>query len=142
MNIRIKRINKDLPLPEYKTSGAAAFDLATRERAVIAPHATAYVPLNVCMEPPPGYYVALIARSSLHKRGLMAATGFSVMDPDYSGNNDEYRAALYNFTDTEVIIERGERIMQVVVSPYVTAEIVEVDDMGNPDRGGFGTTGK
>lgn len=140
--IRIRRIDKSMPLPEYKTSGAAAFDLYARVTTSIAPKTIAYVPLNAVIEPPEGYYVALVARSSLHKRGLFSATGFSIGDPDYSGNDDEYVAALYNFTDTEVVIERGERIMQVVISPYAHVEMLEVEDMGKPSRGGFGTTGK
>ena len=141
MNIRIKRIDKSIPLPEYKTSGAAAFDLAARVTTTIAPRRVGYVPLNVCIEPPEGYYVALVARSSLHKRGLFSATGFSVGDPDFSGNEDEYKAALYNFTDADIVIEKGERIMQVVISPYLHVDVEEVDDMGNKSRGGFGTTG-
>ena len=141
MNIRIRRIDKTIPLPEYKTSGAAAFDLSARITTTIDPHSVGYVPLNVCIEPPLGYYVALVARSSLHKRGLFSATGFSVGDPDFSGNEDEYKAALYNFTDADIVIERGERIMQVVISPYLHVDIEEVDDMGKKSRGGFGTTG-
>lgn len=141
MHIRIKRIDKGLPLPEYKTSGAVAFDLSARVTTTVPAHKVAYVPLNVVIEPPEGYYVALVARSSLHKRGLLSATGFSVGDADFTGNSDEYVAALYNFTDTDIVVERGDRIMQVVVSPYVRVEFTEVEDMGNVSRGGFGSTG-
>ena len=141
-HIRIRRVDKSIPLPEYKTKGAAAFDLSARVTTSIAPRSVGYVPLNVCIEPPEGYYVALVARSSLHKRGLFSSTGFSVGDPDFSGNEDEYKAALYNFTDADIVIEKGERIMQVVISPYLHVDIEEVDDMGNASRGGFGTTGQ
>jgi dUTP pyrophosphatase len=142
MHIRIKRIDKELPLPEYKTSGAAAFDLSARATTTIAPKSVGYIPLNVCIEPPVGYFAQLVPRSSLHKRGLMPANGFGVIDADYSGNEDEYKAALYNFTDEAVVIERGERIMQVVIVPYARVNFTEVDDMGNESRGGFGTTGR
>ena len=142
MNIHIKRIDKELALPEYKTPGAVAFDLSARVTTTIPPHKVAYVPLNVVVEPPEGYYVALVARSSLHKRGLMSATGFSVGDADFAGNTDEYVAALYNFTDADVVVMRGDRIMQVVISPHVRVGFIEVEDMGNESRGGFGTTGK
>ena len=142
MDIRIKRIDKRIPLPEYKTAGAAAFDLSARLTTTISPKSVGYVPLNVVIEPPEGYYVALVARSSLHKKGLFSATGFSVGDPDFSGNEDEYKAALYNFTDADIVIEKGERIMQMVISPFVHVDIKEVDDMGKESRGGFGTTGK
>ena len=142
MNIRIKRIDKDLPIPEYKTSGAVAFDLSARVTTSVPAHKVAYVPLNLIIEPPEGYYVALVARSSLHKRGLLSATGFSVGDTDFTGNTDEYVAALYNFTDDDVIVSRGDRIMQVVISPYVRVKFTEVENMGNESRGGFGSTGK
>jgi len=141
MNIRIKRIDKDLPLPEYKTAGAAGFDLCARIATTIPPHTVGYVPLNVVIEPPDGHYVALVPRSSLHKRGLMPANGFGVGDRDFCGNADEYTAALLNFTDKDITLERGDRIMQVVISPVVRVGFDEVDDMGNQNRGGFGTTG-
>ena len=122
MDIRIKRIDKEIPLPEYKTPGAAAFDLSARIATTIAPRSIGYVPLNVCIEPPVGHFAQLVPRSSLHKRGLLPANGFGVIDADYSGNDDEYKAALYNFTDEAVVIERGERIMQVVIAPYARVE--------------------
>ena len=82
MKVRIKRFDTTLPLPEYKTKGAAGFDLSVRITTTIAPHTVGYVPLNVVIEPPEGHYVALVARSSLHKRGLMPANGFGVGDRD------------------------------------------------------------
>ena len=142
MRVRIKRIDKSLPLPEYKTSGAVALDLSSRVSLTVLPGGTVRVPLNVVIEPPEGFMVMLAARSSLHKKGLMPANGIGVMDRDFSGNKDEYLGALYNFTDKEVPIERGERIMQVVFKQYGRAELEEVDDMGNETRGGFGTTGQ
>lgn len=141
MDVRIKRIDKSLPLPEYKTKGAVGFDLCARETTTIPPRVVGYVPLNVVIEPPEGFYVALVPRSSLHKRGLMPANGFGVGDRDFCGNGDEYVAALLNFTDKDVTLERGDRIMQVVISPMERVGFHEVDDMGNNDRGGFGTTG-
>lgn len=140
-HIRIKRIDKALPLPEYKTIGAAGFDLCARVTTTISAHAVGYIPLNVVIEPPEGYYVALVPRSSLHKRGLMPANGFGVGDRDFCGNADEYTAALLNFTDHDVTVERGDRIMQVVISPVVRVGFEEVEDMGRTNRGGFGTTG-
>jgi len=142
MNARIRRIDKSLPLPEYKTEEAAGFDLSARITITIPPNAVGYVPLNVAIEPPEGYYVTLAARSSLHKRGLMPATGTAIGDRDFSGNDDEYTAALYNFTDADVTIEKGDRIMQAVISPVIHVELEEVEDMGRKNRGGFGTTGK
>jgi dUTP pyrophosphatase len=138
----IKRFDKSLPLPEYKTSGAAGFDLCAREAMTIAPHAIGYVPLNVAIEPPEGYFVLLAGRSSLHKRGLMSINGVGIIDADYSGNDDEYIAVLYNFTNANVVMEKGDRIMQGVFLPLVQHDFEEVDEMENKTRGGFGTTGE
>lgn len=140
--VRIKRIDKSLPLPEYKTAGAAGFDLAARERVVIPAGGVGYVPLNIAIEPPQGHFLLLAARSSLQKKGLTMANGVGIGDADFAGNDDEYRAALHNFTDEDVVVERGERVVQGLFIPLAHAEFLEVDDMGNASRGGFGTTGK
>ena len=139
--INIKRIDKGLPLPGYKTAGAVAFDLTSRIMTTISPGEIAYVPLNVCIRIPEGHALIITARSSLHKRGLMLVNGVGVGDGDFSGNLDEYVAALYNFTDAPVTVERGDRIVQGLMVPVVQCGWDEVEDMGGVSRGGFGTTG-
>jgi dUTP pyrophosphatase len=149
MTIRIKRFDKDLPLPKRQTDGAAAFDLIARETTTIAPRAVGYVPLNIAVETPAGYFLMLAARSSTHKKGLMPANGFGIIDPDFSGDGDEIKVALYNFTDAPVVVERGERIAQAMFVAVAftgagegeTGDWEEVDVMPNKTRGGFGTTG-
>ena len=138
--LKIRRIDKDLPLPEYKTGGAVAFDLVSRVPMTILPKGTAYVPLNVAIEIPKGYMVMLAARSSLHKKGLILADGVGIIDEDFCGNDDEYHAALYNFTDEPVSIERGTRLVQGVLKKYDRVDWQEVDNLENPNRGSFGTT--
>ena len=140
--IKIKRFDKNIPLPEYKTVGAAGLDMIARETVEIPARSLGYVPLNVAIEPPVGYFMMLVARSSTHKKGLWMANGIGIMDPDYSGNEDEYKAVYYNFTDAPVKVEKGERIAQVVCVKMETPVIQEVDTMPNKTRGGFGTTGK
>lgn len=142
MKIRIRRIDKTLPLPEYHSKGAAAFDFYCRETVSISPKSLAMIPLNVAIEPPEGHMVLLAPRSSTPKRGLMFANSIGIMDRDYAGNNDEYKAFVYNYTDELVTIERGERIAQGIVLRADRIEWDEVDDLENEDRGGFGTTGK
>lgn len=140
MRVRIKRIDKSLPLPEYKTEGAVAFDLSARIPTTILPKQVVLVPLNIALEPPDGYMVMLAARSSLHKKGLMLANGVGVIDRDFAGNEDEYHAALYNFTNGEVRVKKGERLVQGIFKKYDKAEWEEVDDLENKTRGGFGST--
>lgn len=141
MNVAIKRMDAGLPLPEYKTAGASAMDLCVRETATVAPKAVTVFPLNVAIRPPPGHFVLMAARSSLQKRGLMLANGIGILDEDYAGDNDEYHAALYNFTDAPVEVKRGERVTQIIVLPYDKVAWKEELTLGNPDRGAYGTTG-
>ncbi len=141
MKARIRRIDQSIPLPEYKTSGAAAMDLASREDITIAPRSIGYVHLNVSIEPPAGHFVLMAPRSSLHKRGLMFANSVGVFDEDYSGDEDEYKAILYNFSDEPVQVQKGERICQIMILPVDRVEWEEVETLENPTRGGIGSTG-
>lgn len=141
MRVRIKRIDKSLPLPEYKTEGAACFDFMARIMVTILPKKIVYVPLNVAILHPESHMLIMAARSSLHKKGLMLANNVAIGDTDFSGNEDEYRAALYNFSEKPATIERGERICQGFFRKYERAEWEEVEDLGNQSRGGFGSTG-
>ncbi|MBI2023432.1 dUTP diphosphatase [Candidatus Giovannonibacteria bacterium] len=141
MKVRIRRIDKTLPLPQYKTAGAAAFDFVSRVTAEIQPKQVSYIPLNVAIEHPESHMIIMLARSSLHKKGLMLANNVGIFDTDFSGHDDEYNAAVYNFSDMPVTIEKGERISQGFLRKYERVEWEEVDDLGNKSRGGFGTTG-
>jgi len=140
--VKIKRFDKEIPLPAYKTPGAAGLDVTARESIEIPARGIGYVPLNVAVHAPAGHFMMLVARSSTHKKGLWMANGVGIMDPDFSGNEDEYKAAYYNFTDAPVSIEKGERIAQIVCVKIETPLVVEVEAMENKTRGGFGTTGK
>jgi dUTP pyrophosphatase len=141
MKLKIKRFDQSLPLPEYKTKGAAALDLYARLETVIQPGEIGYVPLNIALELPQDHWALVAARSSLHKKGLMMANGIGVGDEDYCGDNDEYQAILLNFTDQEVVVKKGERIAQLIILPRERVKIEEVVELGNQDRGGIGSTG-
>jgi dUTP pyrophosphatase len=141
MNAKIKRFDRELPLPKRQTEGAAAFDLTARIEVTIAPGTIGYIPLNVAIETPADHFLLVAARSGTHKRGLMMANGIGIIDPDYSGNEDELKAAYYNFSTSPVLIEKGERIAQGTFVKISHPEWEEVSDMPNKTRGGFGTTG-
>ena len=140
MKIKIKRVDNTLPLPEYQSVGAVAFDLYSRVDAVIAPKALERLPTNVIIEIPKGYMLEIKDRSStLKKKGLLVSTGY--IDNDYHGELDEILLQVYNMTDTEVRVEKGERIGQGAFVRVDLAEWEEVDTMKEESRGGFGTTG-
>jgi dUTP pyrophosphatase len=141
MDVTIRRIDTDLPLPEYKTPGSVAMDCVARVAVTVEPGALAYIPLNICIKPPEGHFVFLAARSSLHKRGLFLANSVGIFDEDFSGDGDEYVAAVYNYTQQAVVVDRGDRLVQILVLPYERVAWHEVETMGHANRGGYGSTG-
>jgi dUTP pyrophosphatase len=141
MKLKIKRFDKALPLPMHKTGGAVAVDLCSRIDVDIPSKEIAYIPMNVAIKIPDGYFILLASRSSTHKLGIQGINGIGVIDRDYCGNEDEYNFAVRNFTDSTVHIEKGTRLCQLVLIKCENFEFNEVDEMSSPSRGGFGTTG-
>lgn len=141
MIVKIKRIDKSIPLPKYESPGAVAFDVLSREAMTIESRSIGRVPVNIIVEIPKGYMLLLKDRSSTaKKKGLLCTVGF--IDQDYRGENDEIILQFYNFLDTAVVIEKAERLGQAAFVPIEVAEWEEVDTMEhNKDRGGFGSTG-
>ena len=143
MKVKIKRLDKNLPLPMYETDGSVGFDLLCRESVPIAPHTVALVPANVIVETPSGYMLMVTLRSSTpRKRGLLIPHGVGVIDRDYCGEDDEIQIQIYNFTDQPVTVERGDKIAQGIFVRVDIAEWSEVSEMGSETRGGFGSTDK
>ena len=141
MQIKIKRIDKTLPLPKYETAGYVGFDLICRESAEIPPQSIVLIPANVIVETPPGYMLMVCLRSSTpRKLGLMMPQGVGIFDNDYCGEEDELKIQVYNFTDEEENNERGSRIAQGIFVRVGTAEWNEVEQMTAASRGGFGST--
>lgn len=141
MKVKISRVDKSLPLPEYKTAGAAAFDFYAREDTTIAGRETKIVPSNLIIEVPEGHVLVVSARSSLAKKGLMLANGIGVIDMDYHGPADEIGILLHNFTDQVVELKKGDRVAQGLILPIQRAEWVEGEKLKEESRGGFGSTG-
>ena len=141
MKVRIKRLDKDLPLPRYETDGSAGFDLLCRESVTIAPQTVALIPANVIVETPPGYMLMVTLRSSTpRKQGLLIPHGVGIIDQDYCGEGDEIQIQIYNFTDQPVTVDRGDRIAQGIFVRVDTAQWSEVSEMSSETRGGFGST--
>ena len=122
MKVKIKRLDKDLPLPKYETDGSVGFDLLCREAVTIAPQTVALIPANVIVETPPGYMLMVTLRSSTpRKLGLLIPHGVGVIDRDYCGEGDEIQIQVYNFTGQPVTVERGDRIAQGIFVRVDTA---------------------
>jgi dUTP pyrophosphatase len=141
LNVRIKRIDTELPLPTYATPGSVGFDLLCRETTEVAPHALARIPANIVVQTPPGYMLLLTMRSSTAgRKGLLIPNGVGIIDQDYCGEGDELMISVYNFRDEPTTVTRGERIAQAIFVPIIQAVWTEVAEVGQ-GRGGFGSTG-
>jgi dUTP pyrophosphatase len=131
-----------MSLPVYGTEEAAGFDLAAAHDVTVPPGTIALVRTGLVIEVPTGHFLAIFARSSTPlKRGLMVANGVGVIDPDYSGPNDEIMIQVLNFTAAEVRVARGDRLAQAVVLPAPRVSWDEVTEIRKATRGGFGATG-
>lgn len=142
MKVKIKRIDKSLPLPVYETAGSVGFDIVAREDIEIAPKEIGMAPSNLVVAVPSGYMLVVASRSSTPlKKGLTPPHGFGIIDHDYCGPEDEIKVMVYNFKDVPVKIERGEKIAQGVFVKIDKFEWEETDEMAGASRGGFGSTG-
>ena len=141
MKVKIKRVDRDLPLPRYETPGSVGFDFLCRESVAIKPHSLGLIPANVIVETPPRYMLMVTLRSSTpRKRGLLIPHGVGVIDQDYCGEGDEIRIQVYNFSSNPVTVERGDRIAQGIFVRVDTAQWSEVNRIESETRGGFGST--
>lgn len=142
MPIKVTRIDKSLPLPKYETSGSVGFDLIARETTVIKRNTIVLIPANVIVETPPGYMLVIASRSSTpRKKGLTQPHGIGIIDQDYCGPTDEIKIQMYNFSEQDVTVERGEKIAQAVFVHVSKFDFEEVDQIKDASRGGFGSTG-
>ena len=142
--INIKKLNENAVIPTYGSEFSAGADLyaLSDEPIVIAPHETVLVHTGVAMEIPTGYVGLVFARSGLAtKRALAPANKVGVIDSDYRG---EIMVALHNHGSEPKTVENGERIAQLVLVPYISADFNEVDELSDTVRGegGFGSTGR
>ena len=142
--VAVKKLREGAILPTFGSNEAAGADLyACLEHDVtIAPGETVFVPTGLAMELPRGYAGLIYARSGLAcKRGLAPANKVGVVDSDYRG---EFIVALHNHGSQPRTISHGERIAQLVVTPVLIPEYIEVETLSDTQRGtgGFGSTGR
>lgn len=140
--VQIKRIDKDLPMPQFHTAGSVAFDLLTRVETVVEPGKIALIPANLIVKVPDGYMLCLASRSSTPlKKGLLTPHGIGIVDLDYHGPNDELKIQVYNFTENPITVNRGDRVAQGCFIRVDLFELEEVEQIEAENRGSFGSTG-
>jgi dUTP pyrophosphatase len=143
--VKIYRIDKEIELPAYATSGAVAVDLRARTSATIRPRDMAVVPCNIVVEIPDGYGILLLPRSGLAANySVTLANSPGLVDSDYCGPEDEIKALVINHCSSPKTLEvkKGDRICQMMVLPIPKMQIVEIPEPpAGKSRGGLGSTG-
>ena len=144
MPLRYSSSNENSVEPEYAYPTDSGFDLYSTEEVTLEAHGRALVSTGLHFDIPDGYEIQIRSKSGLAlKQGLMVLNSPGTVDQGYTG---EIKVILFNTTNKELKIERGQKIAQAVVSSVVSGkwiEFVKVKDISNKDRSdnGFGSTG-
>ena len=141
---RLTRNDRQPPMPFYATSGAAGIDLAAflEESIVLEPGKSAIIPTGLCLSIPENCVGLIYIRSSLGvKHSITLSNSVGVIDSDYRG---EILVSISNNSDVPFTVNDRDRIAQLVITPYVRAEIAEAEQLDETERnaGRFGSTGK
>ncbi len=142
--MKIKIINKSqFQLPKYKTSGAAGLDLQANiiDQVLLKPLERKLIKTGLYISIPNGYEGQIRARSGLAlKHGITLANGIGTIDSDYRG---ELKVILVNLSKEDYIINKGDRIAQIVFIKYENVNLIEVKELDETlrDEGGFGHSG-
>ena len=144
VQVNIKKLSEGAVIPSYGTDFAAGADLYACADAPVEIGAgqTVMIKTGIAMELPEGYAGLIYARSGLAtKKGLAPANKVGVVDSDYRG---EIMVVLHNHSEIPQVIEPGERIAQMIITPYIRGMFNVVDALSDTERGagGFGSTGK
>ena len=143
MNINIIN-HSSHPLPQYETAHAAGMDLRafTESQITIKPLQRILVPTGLHIELPVGYEAQIRPRSGLaYKHGISIVNSPGTIDADYRG---EVKVLLVNLSDTDFVVNDGDRIAQMVIAKHETVTWQDVEVLGETARGagGYGHTGK
>lgn len=141
VELKIVRIDKNLPVPSYMSEGAVGIDLFSAKTYSLDPGQIKLFPTGIKVAVPSGYELQIRPRSGLAKKGLGIVNSPGTVDNDYRG---EIKVCLINFGKHPFPVNRGDRIAQAVLSPVVRPRVVCVDSLDETVRGrkGFGSTGR
>ena len=143
MKVKVKKLVNSAIIPTFGSVESAGGDLYNAgEDITVEPSQTVFVGTGLAVEIPIGYVGLVYARSGLAtKSGLAPANKVGVIDSDYRG---EIKVALFNHSKETRTVLKGERIAQMVITPYLKVEYEEVEELSSTQRGegGFGSTGK
>lgn len=142
MKITFVRLDRELPIPTPAHIGDAAVDLHSRIDITLTPGERASIPTGIAVAIPAGFAGLVLPRSGhAHRHGIGVVNGPGLIDSGYRG---EISALLINHGDEDVKFGRGDRIAQLAIVPVPAVKWLEVDRLGETERGdgGFGSTGR
>ena len=144
VKVLIKKLDLAVKLPEYKTDGASGMDLIAfiKEPINIKPKTSFIIPTGLSVAFPNNYEIQIRPRSGLAaKNNVSVLNTPGTIDSDYRG---EIKVIIYNHGDKNFLVNNGDRIAQMILSPVVKMELEETNDLPQTIRGegGFGSTGK
>jgi len=142
--VLIKKLNPDVQLPIYKTSGASGMDLMAfiEEPIKIPPNSSYLIPTGLSMAFTEDYEIQIRPRSGLAaKNSITVLNTPGTIDSDYRG---EIKIILFNHGKEDFIINNKDRVAQMILTPVIKMEFEEIDNLPDTLRGegGFGSTGK
>lgn len=146
MIVEIKKLDEEVNIPEYKTIGSSGMDIEAFSfhnkllSMVLYPGSISKIGTGLAMSIPRGYEGQVRSRSGLSSAGIVVANSPGTLDSDFRG---EVCVLLANISEMPVVINRGDRIAQIVFSPIARATIEVVDKLNETSRGSgaFGSTG-
>ena len=140
--IKIKYFSDEIERLDYIDGKSDWIDMRASEEVTLKAGEFKLIPLGVAMQLPKGYEAHLVPRSSTFKTwGIIQTNSMGVVDCSYCGDNDMWRMPVYATRDTQIHI--NDRIAQFrIVKNQPQIDFVEVESLGNDDRGGFGSTVK
>ena len=144
VKVLIKKLNSEIDLPVYKTSGASGMDLMAfiKEPMRLKPKTSCLVPTGIAVAFPPEFEIQIRPRSGLAaKNNISILNTPGTIDSDYRG---EIKVILYNHGDNEFLINNKDRIAQMILTPVIKMKLEETESLPETVRGegGFGSTGK
>jgi dUTP pyrophosphatase len=141
MKIRIKKLSAGAAVPEYAhgASEDAGLDLRALERTVLSPGQSAAVPTGLAIELPAGYEAQVRPRSGMALKHSVTVN-FGTIDPGYRG---EIRVIMFNLGRADYVVEKGDRIAQLIIARYESIEWEEGElTDSRRGEGGFGSSGR
>ena len=144
VKVLIKKLDPNVKLPEYKSDGASGMDLLAfiKETINIKPKTSSLIPTGLSVAFSKNYEIQIRPRSGLAaKKNISVLNTPGTIDSDYRG---EIKIIIYNHGNTDFVINNGDRIAQMILSPVLKIEFEETNDLPESLRGegGFGSTGK